>query len=58
MFEIAYVFMTIAAVLVICSISAADGKFITICLYITGQFQIIKMELNNMIENELGKYSQ
>lgn len=53
-FEIAYLFITIAGLLTTLTIASNEGQFTTLCMYITGQFQIVRLEIENLVQCELG----
>lgn len=55
-FEIGFLYSTYMAGIVVFLYTSTDGLFITICLYISAQFENIQTEIKYLIERELGKY--
>ncbi|GAB0092855.1 Odorant receptor [Sergentomyia squamirostris] len=53
MYEMTYIFLGYSGYLTCFSIVGLDGLFIGLCLYISGQFEIIQSDINNLVDREI-----
>lgn len=56
LFELTYIGLSYAAFVTVTAVIGIDGLFISLCFLITAQFQIIKSQIDNLIEQEIGSY--
>lgn len=55
LFELTYIGLTYIAFITVTGVIGIDGLFIGLCFLITAQFQIIKSQIDNLIEQEIGR---
>lgn len=56
LFELTYIGLSYIAFITVTGVIGIDGLFIGLCFLITAQFQIIKLQIDNLIEQEIGSY--